>query len=76
MLVFENAVNDARKRLYKMLQQPDVSKLAKSKYKYVFLKADSRRTPEEKSHMQQVMKDNESFYRLDLIKERMLSFFD
>jgi transposase len=76
MRVFENAVNDARKRLYKMLPQPEVRKLAKSKYKYVFLKADARRTPEEKSHMERVMKDNEAFYRLELIKERMLSFFD
>ncbi len=76
MRVFDDAENDARKRLYKMLPQPEVRKLAKSKYKYVFLKGDARRTPEEKSHMARVMKDNESFYRLELIKERMLSFFD
>jgi hypothetical protein len=40
------------------------------------LKAEARRTPEEKSQIACVMKDNESFYRLEVIKERMLSFCD
>jgi len=74
--VFENAVNEARKRLYKMLPQSEVSRLAKSKYKYIFLKADARRTDKEKSHMERVMKDNDAFIRLELIKEKMLTFFD
>ena len=76
MRIFEEAINDARKRLYKMLPQPEVRKLAKGKYRFVFLKAASRRSPEEKLHIEKVMKDNEAFYRLELIKERMISFFD
>jgi transposase len=76
MRIFEEAVNDARKRLYKMLPQNDVRKLAKGKYRFVFLKAASKRTPEEAKHIAQVMKDNEAFYTLELIKERMISFFD
>lgn len=73
---FEEAVNDTRKVLYKMLPQPQVKKLARPKYRFIFLKADSKRSPEEKSHMEKVMKDNEAFMRLELIKERMLTLFD
>jgi transposase len=76
MKAFEEAVNDTRKILYKMLPQSAVKKLAKGKYRFVFLKAERKRTEEERLHMQQVMKDNEAFFNLELIKERMLSFFD
>jgi hypothetical protein len=34
------------------------------------------RSPEEKLHIEKVMKHNEDFYRLEHIKERMISFFD
>jgi transposase len=76
MKAFEEAVNDTRKVLYKMLPQSAVRELAKGKYRFVFLKADSKRTEEEKTHMEKVMKDNEAFIGLELIKERMLTFFD
>ena len=76
MRVFEEAINDARKRLYKMLPQTEVRNLAKGKYRFIFQKAAARRTPEEAAHIEKVMKDNEAFYRLELIKERMITFFD
>lgn len=73
---FEEAVNETRKRLYKMLPQKEVRELARPKFRFVFLKAAGRRTPEETMHMEKIMKDNEAFYRLELIKERMLSLFN
>ena len=76
MMHFEKAVNDTRKMLFKMLPQGAVKRLAKGTYRYIFLKRDEKRTDEEKTHMQQVMKDNEAFTRLELIKERMITFFD
>ena len=73
---FEEAINDTRKMLLKMLPQPAVRKLATGKFRYVFLKRDEKRTETERSHMARVMKDNEAFTRLELIKERMITFFD
>ena len=73
---FEDALNETRKLLLKMLPQPTVRKLAKGKFRYIFLKRDEKRTSEEKSHMEKVMKDNEAFTKLELIKERMITFFD
>jgi transposase len=73
---FEEAVNETRKRLYKMLPQKEVRELARSKFRFVFLKAAHKRTPQETTHMEKIMKDNEAFYRLELTKERMLTLFN
>lgn len=73
---FEEAINETRKRLYKMLPQKETKDLARPKYRFIFLKKADRRSAEESSHMDQVMKDNEAFFRLELIKERMITFFD
>ena len=72
---FEEAVNETRKRLFKMLPQPEVKKLAAGRFRFIFLKADHRRNAKEKSHMAQVMKDNEAFINLEIIKEKFLTFF-
>lgn len=76
MKAFEEAVNETRKRLYKMLPQKEVREWARPKYRFIFLKAAANRSESEKSHMEKVMKDNEAFMRLELIKERMLTFFN
>jgi transposase len=73
---FEEAINDTRKLLVKMLPQAAVKKLAHGKFRYIFLKRNEKRSVLEKSHMDKVMKDNEAFTRLELIKERMITFFD
>ena len=73
---FEEAVNDTRKRLYKMLPQKEVRELARPKFRFVFLKAAEKRTPQERTHMEKVMKDNQAFIHLELIKERMLTLFN
>ena len=42
----------------------------------MFLKRYEKRTETERGHMARVMKDNEAFTRLELSKERMITFFD
>ncbi len=73
---FNEALNDARKLLRKMLPKKQRSKLIDGKWRFIFLKKAARRTAKEARHMEEVMKDNELFFRLEVIKERMLTFFD
>lgn len=72
----EHAVNDTRKLLIKVLERKNIKHLAGGKHKFIFMKRASHRTPEEESHLNKVMKDNEMFMRLELIKERILGIFD
>ena len=76
MRIFKETFHDARKRPYKVLPQPEVKHFVKGQFRFVLLKAASRRSPEEKLHIETVMNDDEAFYRLKLIKERLISFFD
>lgn len=74
---FEEAVNEVRKDLH--LEQQggsEMRRLTRGKYRYLFLKKELRRTEEEKSHIDGVLKENERFAKLEIIKERMLTFFD
>ena len=74
---FEEAVNQTRMDIYDETPTGHPLKLKiRGKYKYWFLKRASLRTQQESKHIERVMKENEVFYRLELIKERMLSFFD
>lgn len=72
----EKAVNETRKLLFKMLPQEKVRKLACSRFRFIFGKKASRRTPQEAEHIEKVKKDNEAFINLELAKERLLTFFD
>jgi transposase len=74
---FEEALNEARKDLHGELEAKDPKfRLTMGRYRFLFLKKASRRTDEEADHISQVMTDNHDFIRLELIKERMLTFFD
>ena len=74
---FEVAVNEVRKELHEELEKgSDLKRLSRGKYRYLFLKKDSRRTTEERQHIDDVLKQNERFAKLEIIKERMISFFD
>jgi len=42
----------------------------------MFVKKSSRRTEQEKLHLEDVVAANQEFLKLEIIKERMLSFFD
>ena len=75
---FEKAVNETRKLLHDLVYDgrtgPGI--YSAGKYRFIFLKKASRRTPEESRQIEKVLKDNESFATLELIKERMITFFD
>lgn len=73
---FEVAVNEVRKDLCAESNHEDIKQKARGKYKYLFLKKASRRTADEKTHLEEVMRLNQGFYKLELIKEKMMSFFD
>lgn len=74
---FEDAVNETRKTLHE--EQPsgsEMKRLTRGQYRFSFVKKANRRTEEEKRHLDEVMKQNHEFLKLELIKERMLSFFN
>lgn len=73
---FEEAVNEARKEILERTQHEIVKQKARGKYRFLFLKKASRRTESEKVQIEEVMHLNHDFYRLELIKERMITFFD
>ncbi len=79
MKKFEEAVNDTRKMIHEKLipsSKAGLIELTKGKYRFLFLKKASRRTPEEAQHLKDVQRDNKLFCDLEIIKERMLTFFE
>ena len=74
---FGEAVNQTRKNLHNWIDKdPTIARLARGKYRFNFLKRDSKRNAKEKAHIQEIVKANEDFSTLEIIKERMLTFFD
>jgi transposase len=74
---FEEAVNETRKDLHEELPKAYALRdLTRGQYRYIFLKKESRRTEEEKVHINQVLRANNKFAKLEIIKERMITLFD
>lgn len=74
---FEEAVNDTRKDLHaEMANGSELQRLTRGQFRFLFLKKAKARTETEKIHIDDVLKHNEFFAKLELIKERMLTFFD
>src|SRR5690606_10196493 len=74
---FGEAVNDVRKALHGRFESKDpLMKLTRGKYRFTFLKRSTKRDKVEQQHINDVVAANEDFASLELIKERMLSFFD
>jgi len=73
---FNEALNEERKRLHSKRVSKDLKSMCSGKYKYLFLKRESRRTVEESKHMDFLMEQNEGFFHLEIIKEKMNLFFD
>ena len=74
---FEEALNNQRKHLHE--EQPrgtELKRLTRGRFRFLFLKKDIRRTEEEKQHINDVIQENDRFLKLEVIKERMLTFFD
>lgn len=77
MKAFEDAVNQVRKSLHRWLSSKDpIIQLTQPRYRFMFLKRASKRSKEEQKHINQVLTKNHDFAKLEIIKERMLTFFD
>lgn len=77
MQVFLEAVNDVRKDLHEEQSRGSIlQERTRGQYRYLFLKKAARRSGDERKHIDQVLLENRQFSRLELLKERMLSFFD
>lgn len=73
----EKAVDETRKELHEDLSwDQENKKYTRSKWKYIFLQKADRRSRQDKEHIEQVFKKNEKFLKLELIKEKFLTFFD
>lgn len=73
----EEAINETRKEIYNELpRESETKRLARGKWKYVFLQRANRRSPEDREHMEEVFMRNEKFLKLELIKEKFLTFFE
>ncbi len=74
---FEKALNEQRKLLHEdFRKKSNMSELTRGKYRFIFLKKASRRTEQEQRHIDEIVKENDQFLKLELIKERMITFFD
>ena len=74
---FEKVLNETRMELHNELRRgSNMSELTRGRHRFLFLKKANRRTEEEKKHIDQVVKENDKFLKLELIKERMITFFD
>lgn len=73
---FEESLNEERKEILekKKLKLDSVLRLG-GKFKYIFLKKAQSRTKEEVKSFREVMRENEVFYKLELIKEKFFQFF-
>jgi transposase len=74
---FENALNDERLNIVEKNKKSKKSvEHISGKFKYLFLKKAKCRSKSEKKTLEQVMKDNREFYKLELIKEKFFQFFN
>jgi len=74
---FEEAVNDTRKELHAELENgSELQRLTRGQFRFVFLKKAQDRTSQEAAHIDDVLKENQLFAKLELIKERMMTFFN
>ncbi len=73
---FEKAVNNQRMQLHQeQIKGSDMSRLTRGQFRFLFLKKSTQRTEKEKEHIDNVLKTNERFAKLEIIKEKMLTFF-
>lgn len=76
MQSFEKTLNEERKEIhYNSNRGSDLAYYASGSFKYLFLKKAKDRNKKEVEHIKMVAKKNHKFYYMELIKERMMSFF-
>jgi len=77
MQQFDDAVNETRKQLHDEARKgSEEHRLTRGKFRFMFLKKSNRRSPVEREHIESVFNENKQFLRLELVKERMHSFFN
>lgn len=73
---FDDAVNDTRKQLHDEAGRgSEQRRLSRGKFRFMFLKNASKRTQEEKDHLARLVKENDLFFKLEIIKEAMHEFY-
>lgn len=76
MQIFDEAVNEDRKTLNEEAQKGSEQKrLSMGKFRFMFLKRASKRNEAEKDHLNRLVRENEQFLKLEIIKEAMHEFF-
>ena len=68
---FNIAVDEDRKWLHRHIAQGELKRLSRGKFKRLFVKKSESRTKEENRHINDVMRENEDFVYLELIKDRL-----
>jgi transposase len=73
---FEEAANKTRMQLHEeQVRGSEIQRLSRGQFRFLFLKRASDRTKKEQEHISEVLQNNERFMKLEIIKERMLTFF-
>lgn len=75
MQTFQKYLNDERMWLNEHMCKGEMRRLTRGKFKQLFTKRSDRRTKIENRHINQVMKDNQYFIYLELIKEGLHQIF-
>lgn len=73
---FMEVVEETRKWLCAKIPRSKARKMVEGRNKYIFLKKDAARSKKEKQHIAEALANNEELLMLELIKERVLSFFE
>lgn len=72
---FQNHINSERQWLNEHMCQGEMKRLTRGKFKQLFTKKSERRSKAEQRHIKDVMRDNQYFVYLELIKEGMHEVF-
>lgn len=73
---FQKYINDERMWLSEHMCKGELKRLTRGKFKQLFTKKSERRTKSENRHINQVLKDNQYFIYLELIKEGMHQIYN
>lgn len=76
MQTFNQAIDEDRKWLHRYKCDGEVKRLTRGKFKRLFVKKAAKRSQAEGRHISDVLKDNEEFAYLELIKEGMHQLYE
>ena len=73
---FNAAVDEDRRWLHRYVTEGELKRLTRGKFKRLFVKKSSNRNKVEQRHIQDILRENEDFAFLELIKEGMHQLYD